>query len=230
MKKESRFKIGDSVVVRKGVTDPDMGGDISSWQGRVNDIEHNEQEADLVEVEWDSITLKKMPYAVIEHCEDKGLDWERMNLDDTDLDPAQPRDTEDDVWNVRDELMFLHTWDGMGEEGKRIREIVAGIGPDEEIRALRAWHQKIKKDMTFPFQAEVEEAMEDEEEDEDSLKIGDLVTVTRTAELDNLLGILVEVVFRNDKYIVSLADLKATDRNYPQYQLLRDYQIWFANK
>jgi len=228
MEKESRFKIGDSVVVRKGITDPDMGGDIGGWQGRVNNVEHNEQEADLVEVEWDSVTLKQMPYAVIEHCEEEGFDWERMNLLDTDIDPAQPRDTEDDVWNVRDELMYLHTWDGMGEEGKRIREVVAGIGPDEEIQALRAWHQKMKKDMTFPFQAEVEESME--EEDEDFLKDGDLVTVTRIDNLDDLLGTLVEVALQNDKYIIPLFALKATDKNYPQYQILRDYQIWFANR
>jgi hypothetical protein len=228
MKKESRFKIGDSVVVRKGITDPDMGGDISGRQGRINNIEHNEPETDLVEVEWDSVTLKQIPSSVIEHCEEEEFEWDRMNLLDTDLDPAQPRDTEDDVWNARDELTYLHTWDGMGEEGKRIREIVAGIGPDEEIQALKAWHQKMKKDMTFPFQAEVAEAME--EEDEDFLKLGDLVTVTRIADLDDVLGILVEVAFQNEKYINSLSDLKATDKNSPNYQLLRDYQIWFANK
>jgi len=225
MKKESRFKVGDSVVVRKGTTDQDMGGDISGWQGRVNDIEHNEQEADVVEVEWDSITLKKMPSSVIEHCEDKGLDWERFNLFDTDLDPAQARDTEDDVWNARDELMYLHTWDGMGEEGKRIREVLAGLGPDDYVQALRAWHQKMKKEMTFPFQAEV-----DEYQEQGPLEQGDKVEVEKMNDVDDLYGILVDVIFQGEKYIFPLCDLKATDRKSPNYQLLRDYQIWFANK
>jgi hypothetical protein len=32
------FNVGDSVVVKSGVNDPEYGGDISSWQGRITEL------------------------------------------------------------------------------------------------------------------------------------------------------------------------------------------------
>jgi hypothetical protein len=52
------FKIGDSVVVKSGVKDPDLGIDIAGWQGRIAEIEKKDSS---VGIAWDSMTLKNMP-------------------------------------------------------------------------------------------------------------------------------------------------------------------------
>ena len=43
------FNIGDSVVVKKGVKDPDLGNHIAAWQGRISEID-----GDLICIDWDS--------------------------------------------------------------------------------------------------------------------------------------------------------------------------------
>ena len=35
----SGLKVGGAVVVKQGVTDPDLGIDIGGWQGRILDVE-----------------------------------------------------------------------------------------------------------------------------------------------------------------------------------------------
>jgi hypothetical protein len=68
------LRIGDSVIVKSGVTDPDTGLDISGWQGRIAAI--YTEATTQVEIHWDSITLKNMPESAIAFCEERGLDWQ----------------------------------------------------------------------------------------------------------------------------------------------------------
>jgi hypothetical protein len=68
------IQVGDSVVARPGITDPDLGVAIGGWQGRISEIEAGEGDTVLVCVEWDSLTLRNIPDAVIEQSEEQGLD------------------------------------------------------------------------------------------------------------------------------------------------------------
>ena len=52
-----QFSIGDSVMVKKGVIDPDYSDHIRGWQGRIYEIDDNASKS-LVCFEWDSITIK----------------------------------------------------------------------------------------------------------------------------------------------------------------------------
>jgi hypothetical protein len=61
------MKIGDSVVVRSGVKDPDLDFDIGGWQGRLSAIDGAE-----ICVDWDSLTLEQMASEIISHCEQEG--------------------------------------------------------------------------------------------------------------------------------------------------------------
>ena len=54
----SNWAIGESVVVKPGVTDPDTGRAIGGWQGRISAIL---DEAEILTIQWDSLTLKSMP-------------------------------------------------------------------------------------------------------------------------------------------------------------------------
>ena len=56
--KNSNWTIGESVVVKPGVTDPDTGRAIGGWQGRISAILDG---AEILTIRWDSLTLRSMP-------------------------------------------------------------------------------------------------------------------------------------------------------------------------
>jgi hypothetical protein len=70
--RSSNWAIGESVVVKPGVTDPDTGRDIGGWQGRISAIL---DEAEILTIRWDSLTLKSIPPAHIAWSEEEGLSW-----------------------------------------------------------------------------------------------------------------------------------------------------------
>jgi hypothetical protein len=63
------FHLGDYVIVNAGVSDPDLGGDLSGWQGRVVAIYTDT--TTQVEIQWDSLTLKQIPASMIALCEEQ---------------------------------------------------------------------------------------------------------------------------------------------------------------
>jgi hypothetical protein len=95
-----RLDIGDSVVVKSGVIDPDLDNDIGGWQGRVMEAD----DGDSVFIRWDSITLQEMGLDIAIQCENNNLDWEVMTLDMADVQKAASRDTEKDVVRTAHQL------------------------------------------------------------------------------------------------------------------------------
>jgi hypothetical protein len=95
-----RLGIGDSVVVKSGVIDPDLDLEIGGWQGRVIEVD----DGDSVFIRWDSITLQKMEMDLTIQCENENLNWEFMTLDMAEVQKADSRDTEKDVARVARQL------------------------------------------------------------------------------------------------------------------------------
>ncbi len=85
-----KLQTGDSVVVKPGTEDPDMGFDIGGWQGRVEEIFFGEG---TVLIRWDSITLFGMGDELIIQSENENLDWEMMTLDISEVEKSVSRDT-----------------------------------------------------------------------------------------------------------------------------------------
>ncbi len=92
--------VGDPVVVKSGILDPDFGIDISGWQGRIEETD----DGDTVFVRWDSITLRGMRMDTIIRCENENLDWEVMTLDKNDIEVSTTRDSEVDVDRIASQL------------------------------------------------------------------------------------------------------------------------------
>jgi len=90
-----KFKIGESVAVKSGVTDPDFGFDISGWQGRVQEVDTN-----AVFIRWDSLTLNQMGLDLAIRCVEENFDWEVMTLTIREVEKASIRDTEAEVDRV----------------------------------------------------------------------------------------------------------------------------------
>jgi hypothetical protein len=64
------FKVGDSVKVKDAIMCPDDDSVcIGGWQGRISEIEDD----GIVEISWDSITLRQLPDDYIRQSENEGL-------------------------------------------------------------------------------------------------------------------------------------------------------------
>lgn len=103
-----RLAVGESVVVRPGVKDPDTGDDIAGWQGRIVAIFDDDftKGKELVQVQWDSITLRNISKKHIAWAEEEGLSWSEMNLWLEEVELAMARDTEKEVVAAIEEISY----------------------------------------------------------------------------------------------------------------------------
>lgn len=223
------FNIGDSVKVKPGILDPDTEAfSIEGWQGRIIGISPGQEDGmTLIDIKWDSMTLQNMPKQSIETCEEEGLDWTQMGLYSEDLELTTARDTEDDVERVREELetAHYHSYRWLGEDGKRIQQILAGVNHDNEREVIARWGAYLEQHLSFPF-----DAVLDEWQERGPLRSGDKVKVKKISLVDDLYGIIVELRCGRKKYDFPLCDLAATDKKLPNTRLIQDYRVWFANR
>jgi hypothetical protein len=214
-------KKGDVVRVKPGVKDVGFGTDLSGWQGRVVDVH-----AETVEVAWDSYTLRhEIPSEMITACEEQGLDWAIYFVCPHDLEPAEPRDTQADVEQAVEELARQHAWDYLGEEGKIVREALAGHDPQNDYALVKAWYAYMEEHLTFPFEAKV-----DESRNRGPLQFGDRVRVHAMMLADDLYGVIVRLRRGRKQYDWPLCDLEVLDETSENYTIVRNYRVWFANR
>jgi hypothetical protein len=218
----NNFKVGDSVVVKSEVIDPDLGFDLGGWQGRISEIP---PKGKCICIKWDSITLENMPYSVIAECEERGLDWGRIYLSVDELELANPRDTQGDVKRKVEQLESEHVWDFVGPEGKNINKILAGIERDDTSTALKAWYRHLCEVLSFPFEARVVEYQVC-----GPLQSGDHVLVKNILAIDDLCGVIVQVKYKGLNHQFPLCDFEATDTNSANHDYVQEYAVWFANR
>jgi len=223
-----KLKIGDCVRVKDGLKDPDNEYfEIGGWQGRVVEIddESDEDGNTLITIEWDSLTLKQMPAKFIQESEKEGLDWQIMNLSESDLDKTVPRDKKGDVEKMQDLISDKFQWIWLGEEGLRIANVLEGVNPHDYMRCFQKWDQYLGKKLSFPIKAIVIES-----EDEGILENGDEVEIKSLSNIVDLYGIIVKVKFKGKSFETPLCELEVIDKNTPEYQLISDYEVWFGNR
>lgn len=217
--------VGDCIVVKPGVKDPDSGTAISGWQGRVTEIQSYEPGKMTVTFQWDSLSLKRMPASAIRRCEEKGLDWTTMGLYPEDIERAEPRDTQDDVDALIEELSAEHSWDYLGKQGQRIHQVLAEVDEDDDMKAFETWQEYMEAHLKLPFEADVSESQE-----RGPLHFGDRVTVTGFEGAEDMYGVLVNIKAGSSAYVFPLCDLKAANQKSTQSVLTDDYAVWFANR
>ena len=211
------FKLGDSVVVNPNVIDPDFNRNIGSWQGRISEIN---SEDNVVCISWDSLTLQHLICDLIDQCEQENLDWSKMYLNPEEVKLTTPRDSEEEVRKIIDLLEKEHKWSYLGEEGRRIQAVLANDDED----AFEAWEEHFKNVLKFPFDAKVSEPQE-----RGSLRDGDTVTIVGLEGSNDLYGILASLRHKGQKSVFPLCDLEVIDKGSSNYQPVKDYVVWFAN-
>ena len=101
---EIDYKEGDAVSVKNGVKDPDFGTDISGWRGIADSIYENREGKILVEIHWDSITLKNLEMSQLVECHKQGLCWDMMVLGAEEVRLSEIRDGEEDVERIKKKI------------------------------------------------------------------------------------------------------------------------------
>lgn len=84
----TNLKVGNKVQVKEYIECPDIKYlDIGGWKGIITEITKDDQDKDLILIEWDDITLRNMPHYFIEHGEELGLINTKMylNIDEVEL-------------------------------------------------------------------------------------------------------------------------------------------------
>ncbi len=216
------FGLSDSVRVKEGITDPDSGLDMSGWQGRVVEIGEDNEGEPLILVAWDSHTFRNMPAWYLEDSEIKGFDWREFFLGAGDIEPAERRDTSEDVDRVVEEIEPQLYWLSLGEEGRRIQQVLSGVRG--EMEEFRAWEEYLKENLTFPFEAEVREYQE-----KTPLRQGDRVRVWEISIVDDLYGVIIAGRWQGESIDFPLCDLGVVGDGV-NGQIVSDYRVWFANR
>ena len=221
------FKIGDSVVVRQGVKEPDLEAfDIASWQGRVVGIDTKSDKVNiLITIEWDSLTLRQMPSNYIEQSERDGLDWKKMTLYESELEKTKPRDKKENVKQTQDKLSDKHSWDSFGDEGIRISKVLDNVNQDDEMECLQKWIEYLDTELTFPIHAIVSDS-----EDDWLIKSGDKVLLKSLPHIVDLYGVIASISLNGKKYEFPLCYLEVIDKALTDFQLIEDYKTWFSNR
>jgi hypothetical protein len=192
---------------------------ICGLQGRISYIE----DYGIIEISWDSVTLRQLPDEYIRQSEIEGLGWAQMCLSVDEIELASPRDSEAQAIAVAEEIENKVEWFDLGKEGEHISKVLADAedGDDE----FEAWNKHPLQVLVFPFKAKVNEV-----QDRGPLNDGDLVQVQGIVETDNLYGILVDVHYGRKHFVFPLCDLTVRDRKSADYAPVHDYCVWFANR
>ena len=219
------LKVGDCIVVKPGVKDPDYGIDIGGSQGRITEIKFHQDGDITILFQWDSLTLKRMPANIIRQSEEDGLDWTLMGLSPEDVTRGEPRDTQADVDAAIEMLFTEHRWDYLGKQGRRIYQVLRNIDEDDDMEAFETWQMYLEAHLKLPLEAVVSENQE-----RGPLQAGDPVKVIGFEGVEDLYGVLVNIKARGRLYVFPLCDLEAVNENTADYTLVDDYAVWFANR
>lgn len=217
MSKQSiNLKIGDSVIVKKGIMCPDHEGlCLEDFQGRVTDFDEDEGKPTVC-IEWDSLSLKKLPEDYISESFEQGLDFEFMNLFIDEVELTKPRDTEKEVKKAQDNINNEFQWLANDPEDIIIRKVLKNVDSDHWSAVYDAWENYLNETFSFPFYAKIYD--------------GDKVSIKRFCLTDDLAGLIVDVYKSRNKFALPLCDLEAVDKKSANYLPLKAYSIWFVNQ
>lgn len=112
---------------------------------------------------------------------------------------------------------------------RRAEKVLKGTKNDTE-KELVAWGNHLEKELTFPFEAIVEEF-----QDYNIFRQGEIVTVDSIAGISYDYSVLANVTLKNrpfwkkKKRIIAIWELMVADKDSKNYQVLEDYRMWDGN-
>ncbi len=215
------IKLRDYVKVKKGIKSPDFEYQLmGDWQGKVIGIQ---KENDLVEIKWDTQTLLNTPYEYLNDIIKQGYDYEIMNLLVTDLELANKRAASDEEKaKLGSKIYWIDFYDDE-KKNRRYAKLFEGINVLYNHELYQRWEEYLSEHLNFPFEVEVSEPQRGEIREGEKIKLLDI------EDYDDMYGIFGIGKHERDAIVFPICDLEATDKKSKNYELLRDYVIWFAN-
>ncbi len=126
------LKEGQSIKVKDGYIEDSTAINMSGWQGRILNVD---EEDDLIEVEWDSITLQSIDMKDIEQLIALTEDYDTYLIEATAIELVEPRDTQEDTEKAYNEI-YLKV-----EESYKVKDFPYDMY--DEIKNLNARNGRI---------------------------------------------------------------------------------------
>ena len=217
-------KIGDYVRVKNGVKAPDFDYQLmDNWQGKVVDVQ---KEYGLVDIEWDSETLLNTPEKYLKDVIQQGCDYEIMTLEISELTRANRRDTANQRKEIKAKIDAKLYWIELFEdEEKSIKygKLFQGINLDHYNQLYQKWEDYLSDNLDFPIETKVVET------ERGRIRNGSRIRLLALEDYDDMYGIFGIGKHEREAITFPICNLEAIDKDSKNYELLRDYAIWFAN-
>ena len=257
IRKEMKFKKGDSVRVKKGTSvDGFEKMDFTGWQGWVVAyFEDGMEDEKELTVEWDSITLENLPKEYIQKNIDEDFDFDSIILAEDTLEKANKRD------NVSDRIKVIQK---MEEQYDYLFDVAEGFRPEDSFfielfesnnidvnpTNLRKYLAYIKENIempciltgiesmgTFGWEERFDFGYGEKEEREELRKTRpsykdsyELVSFLEKDIADyNAIKIKAKRISDKKTFIIGLDELKPLDKTTENYAILDAYVKWYVN-
>ncbi len=215
------LKINDIVTVKPGTEDPDFGGDLGGWHGRITEIDNRNPDDVLIMIEWDANTLKNMPKDYLKYCFKEGYDHESMALGIADVLLAEQPNFGEDRESVLNALNKEYYWEDFGEQGLRIKDVEDACNNGHAL--MDHWLKYVKTHVKLPVKAKYIG------ENTQNLRYGAIVEINGFADADEIRGVIGFAKYDKRRIQVPLCDVGIEDPT-SETQALDDYIVWFMNQ
>jgi len=204
------MKVGNSVRIKDGNTDPDTGMKLDGFVGRIKEY----LASNLVNIEWDSVSLQSLPDGYIKSTIKDGADYLSYNIEPKDLEICAARDKPADVIKMVRKLG--EKWDNFEEFGE-LADLIEEIGEE-------GWEEYLEGEITFPFRATYEDEYR-KYEDRDNVK------VLKIHDYDDHYGIIMKCKIDIGTLYFPLCELTANDGESEETKAAVDlYGEYFWNR
>ncbi len=216
------ISIGQYVKVKNGIKAPDLDYQLmDDWQGKVTDILKDDK---LIEIEWDLKTILDTPYQYLHDIISKGYDHEIMTLSIDELERTKKRTVTSKEKSALYAKLYWIDFYGVQEVDEYYAELFKGVDVEDEYALLDKWEEHLSQTLKFPFETKVVET------ERGGLRIGTKIKLLDLDEYDDRYGIFGIGKGEMGAVTFPICNLEATNKESKNYELLRNYVVWFANR
>jgi hypothetical protein len=223
----ARFKVGDRVRVKPGVSDPDYPDmPLGGWSGTITEIIEHKGQINCV-FELDKRTLASIHPIYKRRCEIDGLDYETMGLgqEDIELDDGTPVPIEQPTAIVPRPL-------SPDDEDDRIRMVFALTRddpvPDVTEESLLTYRRYLAAQLTFPIPITSWERAGPFAERKVTVALTGLLGPSNGG-IDEQYGLIAAGHDPKGEAVEIPLDEIEVGKKDPNRRLLSDYSSWFQN-